>query len=143
MHICRKVNLASSSSWMYFAYIPLLVDLISPLIDFFVSKKKGENIILFLLYPFVDDWQKGGRSFKYICMFFLALYIKGEKNFLFMHIFLFCKIYMHVFPCFIHKGGEEFLVYAYCFVFQKGEKNLMSFMLDWHVYLLIFAYMFV
>ena len=52
-------------------------------------------------------------------------------------------VYMHVFPCFIHKGGERFLVYAYCFVLQKGEKNLMSFMLDWHVYLLMHAFMFV
>ena len=51
----------------------------------------------------------------------------GEKYF---------SIYMHVF-------GKEFLVYAYCFVLQKGEKNLMSFMVDWHVYLLMIAYMFV
>ena len=32
-------------------------------------------------------------------------------------------------------------VYAYmfCFVLQIGEKEFMSFMFDWHVYLLMFA----
>ena len=55
---------------------------------------------------------------------------KGEKYF---------SIYA-CFPYFIHKGGERISVYAYYFVLQKGEKNLMSFILDWHVYLLIFAY---
>ena len=44
--------------------------------------------------PFVDDWQKGGEVFQYICMFW-----------------------------------KRFLIYAYCFVLQKGEKNLMCFML--------------
>ena len=59
---------------------------------------------------------------------------KGEKYF---------SIYAR-FPYFIHKEGERIFVYAYLFCFaKKGEKNLMSFMLDWHVYLLIFAYMFV
>ena len=58
---------------------------------------------------------------------------KGEK---------YCSIYA-CFPCFIHKEGERILVYAYCFVLLKGEKNLMSFILDWHVYFLMFAYMFV
>ena len=38
---------------------------------------------------------------------------KGEKYF---------SIYA-CFPCFIHKGGERFLVYAYCFVLQIGEKE--------------------
>ena len=38
---------------------------------------------------------------------------KGEKYF---------SIYA-CFPCFIHKGGEEFLVYAYYFVLQIGEKE--------------------
>ena len=51
---------------------------------------------------------------------------KGEKYF---------SIYA-CFPYFIHKGEEEFLFMHICFVLQKGEKNLMSFMLDWYVYLL-------
>jgi len=45
---------------------------------------------------------------------------KGEKYF---------SIYV-CFPCFIHKGGEGFMSMQICSVLQKGEENLMSFMLD-------------
>ena len=51
-------------------------------------------------------------------------------------------VYMHVFLALYIKGIRIF-VYAYYFVLQKGEKNLICFMLDWHVYLLMVAYMFV
>ena len=82
----------------------------------FVSDKKGKKIVLlFTLTPL------------------LMIDKKGEKYF---------SIYA-CFSCFIRKEGVRIFVYAYCFVLQKGKKNLMSFMLDWHVYLLIFAYMFV
>ena len=68
---------------------------------------------MFTLTPLLMIDKKGEKYFSiYAC--FLALYIKREKEFLFMHIVLFCK---------------------------KREKNLMGFMLDWHVYLLMFAYM--
>ena len=66
----------------------------------FVFDKKGENIIfMFTLTPL------------------LMIDKKGEKYF---------SIYA-CFPCFIHKEGERILVYAYCFVLQKGEKNFDEF----------------
>ena len=52
---------------------------------------------------------------------------KGEKYLVYMHVF-----------------EKRIYVFAYMFcVLQIGEKDFVSFMLDWHVYLLIFAYMFI
>ena len=65
MHVCREVNLASSSSWMYIAYI-LIID--NPFIDSLFRTKRGRRICLFYFNPFVDDWQKGGEVFVFICI---------------------------------------------------------------------------
>ena len=35
----------------------------------FGQKKGGENCFTIYLDPFVDDWQKGGELFEFICMF--------------------------------------------------------------------------
>ena len=32
---------------------------------------------------------------------------------------------MHVFPCFIHKGGVVFMFMHICFVLQIGEKDFV------------------
>ena len=75
---------------MYIAYISLLVDLISPLIDFFCfGQKGGEHYFVFTLTPL------------------LMIDKKGEK-------------YLSIYACF----EKEFLVYAYCFVLQIGEKKI-------------------
>jgi len=116
IQICRGVNFTSLSSWMYIAYIFLLLVLSSPLCWFLFVTKRGRTLFCVYFNPFVDDWQKGGEVFWYIYA---------------------------CFPCFIHKGGEGFMFIHICFVLQKGEENLMNFMLDWHVYLLMFVYMFV
>ena len=80
MHVCREVNFASSSSWMYIAYIFYWFEF-TPFIDSLFWTQRGRRICYFCFYfkPFVDDWQKGGEVFWYICMFL-------EKGFMFMHI---------------------------------------------------------
>ena len=101
MHVCREVNFASSSSWMYIAYKPLLIDLVYPFIGSLFRTKRGRKFWWFCFYfnLFVDDWQKGGE------------------------VFVFCLVYMHVFlPLFI-KGGEVFMFMHICFVLQIGEKE--------------------
>ena len=96
MHVCREVNLASSSSWMYIAYISLLVDLISPLYWFLFRTKRERTLFCVYFNPFFDDWQKGGERFwKFIQ--------KREEGF-WGEEFL-------VYACFSH------LVYAYIFVY--------------------------
>ena len=102
MHVCREANLASSSSWMYIAYIALLVDLISPLCWFLLLTKRGRTLFCVYFNPFVDDWQKGGESFwVYICIFELFAYIE------FMHLMF-------------YKMGIEF-IYAYLSFFAYIE----------------------
>ena len=71
----------------------------TPYWSFCFWQKGGENLFLYF-YPFVDDWQKGGEEFE-----------------VYMHVFLAC------FPCFIIKGGEEFMLMHICFVLQIGEKE--------------------
>ena len=97
--------------------IYLFIDLfdVTPLLIFLFLTKRGEHCFVFTLTPL------------------LMIDKKGEKYF---------SIYA-CFPCFIHKGGEGFMFMHICFILQKGEENLMSFMLDWHVYLLTFAYIFI
>ena len=99
---------------MYIAYTFYLIALISPLIDLFVYDKKGEKNLLVLFFTLTP---------------LLMIDKKGEK-------YLRC---ICMFPCFIIKGGEVFMFMHICFILKK---NLMSFMLDWHVYLRIFAYIF-
>ena len=53
--------------------------MISPLIDFCFGQKGREHYFIIYFNPFVDDWQKGGEVFEYICMFqyaclFISLY---------------------------------------------------------------------
>ena len=82
----REVNLASSSSWMYIAYIFYWL--------IWVHLFVGENIVFCVyLNPFVDDWQKGGEVFEMYLInmhVFLALFIKGEFLCLCIYV-LFCK----------------------------------------------------
>ena len=96
MHMCRKANLASSSSWMYIAYKSLLIDLYYPFLISLFLTKRGRKICLIWFYfePFVDDWQKGEKYLRYMHVF-LALLLKGEKNLLLMHI------------CFVLQIGEK------------------------------------
>ena len=129
----------------------------SPLIYivFVFRQKKGENIAFIVFNPFVDSLVRTKRGriiywFVFTLTPLLMIDKNGEKYF---------SIYA-CYPCFIHKKGERIFAYAYCLVLQKrreefdeflcifvlfckkGEKNLMSFMLDWHVYLLMFAYLY-
>ena len=77
MYVCREVNFASSSSWMYIAYI-LIIDLfdVTPLLILcFEQKGEEEFIDLFLLWPLVDDWQKGGEVFVIYACFYKRIYV--------------------------------------------------------------------
>ena len=59
MHVCRGANLASFPSWMYIAYISLL---------------------LICFSPFFDDWQKGREWFwVYMHILSLCLYKMGRR----------------------------------------------------------------
>ena len=74
-------------------------------------------------------WQKGGENFVFTLTPLLMIDKKGEKYF---------GLYA-CFPYFIIKEGEVFIFMHICFVLQMyGDKNLMSFMIVWHV---VFAYM--
>ena len=79
-----------------------------------------------LCHPFVDFcfWQKGGEHcFVFTLTPLLMIDKKGEK-------------YFSIYACF----GKEFLIYAYCFVLQIGEKEFDVF----HACLWAFiAYLFV
>ena len=103
----------------------LLIDLsFIPYWSLCLWQKGGEKFVCLCFYfnPFVDDWQKGGEEF-----------ISNKSQ-----IFVLFNIYA-CFPSFIHKGGVVFVFMHICFVLQMyGHKNLMSFMIVWHV---IFAYM--
>ena len=92
----------SLSSWMYIAYISLLVELFSPLCWWLT--KRGRSIFEFIyasLFHFLVLYKKGEKDY------FIQ---NGEKGFWgFLHICLFS--FMH----FI-----EFL-YVYCYAWVKGE----------------------
>ena len=96
MHICREVNLASSSSWMYIAYISF-IDLfnVTPLLIFCFWQKGGEHYFVFTLTPL---WwlTKRGRSI-------LDIYACFGKGFMFMHIVFVLQI-----------GEKEFDVFHAC-----------------------------
>ena len=117
MHICRKVNLASSSSWMYIAYILYWLICVHPLLIFLFRTKRGRKLFCIYFNPFVDDWQKGGEVFQYICMFW-------KKGFMFMHSNkknLMC--FMLVYACLSPYMFWAFIAYLfiYCDAWVKGE----------------------
>ena len=99
---------------MFDLYYPFLISL------FLTKRGRKFYLIWFYFDPFIDDWQKEGEVFEYICMFSL---LKGEKylsSLLVMHIwfglqmygdkiydYLACCIYIHcihiyVLYCHIH-----------------------------------------
>ena len=123
MHICREVNLASSSSWMYIAYIDYLsIDIMVHLYWYIFFNWYHVRRICFIVYldPFVDDWQKGGEVDQYICMFWrkdlcscIAIKRIWCVSCLFMHV------YLHVFAYMLW----AFIAYlfVYCDAWVKGE----------------------
>jgi len=125
--MCREVNLASSSSWMYIAYNLLLIDLFNPiLISLFFWQKGGEDLfdLFFTLNPLLMIDKKGEKYLWFvwdICMFSL---LKGEK-------------YLSS----LLKGGVIFMFMHICFVLQIGEKEFDMFYACCMFYLLTFTYM--
>ena len=126
MHICREVNLASSSSWIYIAYISLLLIWFLPLCWWLT--KRGRKILS--LYMQI-------RVFAYIEFMHLMFYKMGEcfwmfkqkggedfweKDFGCLHVSftLLMHTYLFSFMCFI----EYLIVYFYAWV--KGELNISS-----------------
>ena len=87
MHMCREVNLASSSSWMYIAYNHFLIDLYYPSLISLFWQKGGEKFVWLILLWTLCWWlTKRGRSIWAICMISL---LKGEtylSSLLVMHI---------------------------------------------------------
>ena len=53
-----------------------------PLLILCFEQKEEKNIffICFVFNPFVDDWQKGGEEFEFICMFVCMFYIFIKFN---------------------------------------------------------------
>ena len=56
-------QLVSKCATLTFFLIGILL-IGTPYCIIFVLDKKGENIAFIVLYPFVDDWQKGGELFE-------------------------------------------------------------------------------
>ena len=102
MHVCRGANLASSSSWMYIAYISLLLIYFSPLCWWLT--KRGRMISSFYAYIEFMFLQKGEKHLLRLCMFIS----------LFMHIWLFS--FMHL--------VEYLIVYRYAWVKRELLWNL-------------------
>ena len=112
MHMCREANLASSSSWMYIAFNPYWSICFTPSLVPYFGQKGGEKFVLFLLQPLCWWLTKRGRRIwgLYAC-----------------------------FPCFIIKGGEEFMFMHICFVLQIGEKDLICF-ISIHLHTCLWAF---
>ena len=72
IYICVHFLLISWCTTLIYFLIGIMLVLISPLEVFFVSDKKGKNLFYWFFFdPFVDDWQKGGEVFEFICMFYV------------------------------------------------------------------------
>ena len=126
MHMCREVNLASSSSWMYIAYKFLSIDYPS-LISLFLTKRGRKFVWWFELWTLCWWLTKRGRSIWVICMislrerkilrwfwdFDLCFYscITRNKRFVLFYMHSFAYIFM----CFI-----EYLLLIY-YAWVKGE----------------------
>ena len=107
MHICREVNLASSSSWMYIAYNPYWLICFTPSLVLCFGQKGGEKFIWFCFYfnPFVDDWQKGGERFWVYMHNCVQFYHAYQIN-----------IHLHTYLC---ASLPYLIIYVYAWV--KGE----------------------
>ena len=104
MRICREVNLASSSSWMYIAYNFWWLICFHPLlISLFMTKRGRKKKFCFYFNPFVDDWQKRGE------------------------VFVISLIYMHVFLLLLLKGEKYLCLCIYVLVLQIGENEFELF----------------
>ena len=108
MHVCRKVNLASSSSWMYIAYN--LYCFVLPLIDSLFRTKRGRKICG--LYAWLVEFMF------YAHMFCFA---NRRKRFDLVYLHTFAYMFMSIHCIF------------YCYAWVKG-KLLWSFTLI-HAYI--------
>ena len=133
--MCRKVNLASFSSWMYIAYILYWFVLCHPFHWFLLLTKRGRRICWFCFYfnPFVDDWQKGGEVFeKYFSIYACFPYFihKGGEN----SIFIFQLVFVFPLPYFMIKK-KWILILIWYHMFKM--KNTYNWYQDVYVFILI------
>ena len=82
MHVCRKLTLRLSFSWMYIAYISLLLVFFPSPLCWWIDKKREKNLVSLYMHAYFISlfMQKGGE--KLLCMFISLL----------MHICL-CLVY--------------------------------------------------
>ena len=118
MYICREVNFASSSSWMYIAYT-LIIDLI-------------------WVYPFIDSlfWTKRGRTFFLLLPLCLWLTKRGRRIWVYSLYACFMLLlkfnwYHNVLICMDYMQGKLnifsiYIFYCFCFM-QKREKYYLCF----------------
>ena len=105
----------------------ILICLISPLYWFYVSNKKGEKNVLFLLCPFVDDWQKGGELFVSLCMFYMhVLFYLFVCRLIVLLVSraLFKSMFLYLVPCFMHDYAYIYL-WAFIAYFVLCELGLV------------------
>ena len=138
MHICREVNLASFSSWMYIAYIFYYWFEFTPLLIHCFGQKGGEEFVgfVFTLTPLLMIDKKGKKYLVYMHVF-LALFIKGEKDLcLCIYVFvlqigekwfdvfhaclcMFISLFMHI--CLFSFMHFIIHLFVYCYAWVKGE----------------------
>ena len=137
MHVCREVNLASSSSWMYIAYIFYWLIWVHPFVDFF-WQKGGEHCFVFTLTPLLMIDKKGEKDFEciyaYLCFCIYWVYASYNKQ---------TDIWEKYFWEFKQKGGEGFwkicLIYACFSLLVDAYICLVSCAFHWISYFLLWC----
>ena len=132
-HMCREVNLASSSSWMYIAYNHLLIDLIYYpfLISLFLTKRGRKFWFVFTLTPLLMNDRKGEKNLSLyaclnkelcLCIYIFVLQI-GEKDFdlCLLHVL---SPYLHTYSC----ASLSYLLFIW-YAWVKGELHISSYAL--------------
>ena len=123
MHVCREANLASSSSWMYIAYISLfLICFILPLCWWLT--KRGRKILSLYMHIWVFAYiefmhfmfsQNGKNDFE-------SLYKKGEKIFRkrIFDLCMFLSPFLCIHICLVLCTSLQYL-FVYCYAWVKGK----------------------